>query len=59
LSSGEYVTNKCGYHYKKKEHDADVSCFFVEVGAVIEPTSDMYINTDEEERCAVGVYIPD
>jgi len=59
LASGQDVTNKGSHYYKEEEDDTDVSCLFVEVGAVIKSSSDVHINTDEEERRAVSVYVPD
>jgi len=59
LSSREDVANKGGHHYKQEENNAYVSCLFVEVGAVIKSSSDMHIDADEEEGCAVGVHISD
>jgi len=59
LSSRKDITNKGGYYYKQEEDNTYVSCFFVEVGTVVKPPSDVHIDADEEERCAVGMYISD
>ena len=35
LSSGQNVAYERGHHYEKEEDDPNVSCLFIEVGAVV------------------------
>jgi hypothetical protein len=59
LSSREYIADEGSHYYKKEKHNAYVSCFFVEVRAIVKASSDVYINTDEEERCSISVHVSD
>jgi len=35
LSSGQHVAYKGGHYYEKEKDNPDISCFFIEVGAVV------------------------
>lgn len=59
LSSGQDVAHKGGYYYEKEEDNTYVSCFLIQVGAVVQASSNVEVNADEEERRAVSVYVPD
>jgi len=59
LSSREDVAYESSYHCKKQENNTDVSSFFIEVRAIIKASSDMQVDANKEERCAVGVYVSD
>jgi len=59
LSSWEDVTYESSYHYKEKEDDPDISCFFVKIGAVIQASADVEVDTDEKEGCTVCMEISD
>lgn len=57
MTSGEDVSYECGYHNQEEEDNSNVSCFFVEVGAVVETSADVKVDADKEEGCAVGVHV--
>lgn len=59
MSSGEDVSYEGCYYYKEKEDNADISCFFIEVGAVIQASADVKINANEKEGGTVCVEVSD
>ena len=59
LSSWENIAYEGCCYYKEEKYNADISCFFVEVGAVVESSPDVKINTNKEERGPVGMEVAD
>lgn len=59
MSSGKDVAHEGCYYGQEEEDHPNVSCFFVQVGAVVQASSDVKIDANEEERCTVGMYVPD
>ena len=59
MSSGKDVAYEGGHYYEKEKDDSDISCFFVQVRAVVQASSNVEVDADEEERCAVGVHVSD
>ena len=51
--------NKGRHHSQKEEDNSDIPGFFIKIGAVVEAPPDVKVNTDEEERSAVGVHVAD
>lgn len=59
MSSGEDVSYECS-HYREEEKDhSDISCFLVQVGAVVQASSDVEVDADEKERGAISVHVSD
>lgn len=59
LAPRKNVPNKGGHHSQEKEDNSDISGFFVKIGAVVEASPDVKVDTDEEKRSAVGVHVSD
>lgn len=59
LSSRQDVAHERSHHYQEEKDYPDISCLFVQVGAVVQASSDVKVNTDKEERGAIGVHVTD
>lgn len=57
MSSGKDIAYESSYYYQEKEDYPDGSCFFLEVGAVVEATADVHVDADEEEGCTISMNV--
>ena len=57
MSSGEDIANKGSYHYQEEKYNPNVSCLFVQIGAIVKASSDVEVKADKEERGTVGVEV--
>jgi len=59
LAPRKNVPDKGGHYSQEKENNSDIPRFFIKIGAVVEASPDVKVDTDEEKRSAVGVHVPD
>jgi len=59
LAPRKNVPDKGGHYSQEKKDNSDIPGFFIKIGAVVEASPDVKVDTDEEKRSAVGVHVSD
>ena len=59
MASRKDIAYESSYHYKEEKDYPNVSCFFMEVRAVVKSSSNVKINADKKEGCTISMYVSD
>lgn len=57
MASGKNISNEGSHYRQEEEYNADISGFLVDKGAIVKASSDMGVQANEKERCAISVHV--